>query len=170
MNRQLTRDEVEAELRARASSIEARLDSLEDEAQSVGQSVLRYIYERPFVSIGGALAAGLLLGYLFGGRRGAREVFDIAKANAPLVGRYAETVARDIRYLVEDEGLGVEEATRQVLGENAPLVAFGEEKDKSDSALKALFFTIANTALGIAVRLGTEALLGGLEEDVHAET
>lgn len=167
MRKEYTRDELEAELRSTSTIIEQRLGALEhelstapDEAQDAfTDAVLR----NPLVIVGGALAAGLLVGLVFGGRRDKKR---LGVTHKRLVNEYVDALVEDVRYAVT-KGADPDAAVRDAVQDRVPLIIYDEGGQSDSRGFIRTFFDLAlKTATGFGIKLALDALSAraGLEE------
>ncbi len=160
MKRELSKGEVEAELAARSSSIERRLDALENEAVSLKDQVITFIKERPYTATAGALAAGALIGWIVGKPRKTADPFDVDEAHNLLVNKYVSALSSDVQRLMEEEGLDAAAATRRALEKGVPLIVMDGGADHTDSSgVRSLVVTALKTAVAIFIRSAVQTAL-----------
>ncbi len=160
--RELTRAEIEDQLQGRHDAIKARLDAIEGEVMTTGEAIREAVVRSPWVAVGGAVAAGVVVGLMFGGRRSKRALKG-RNAHHALVERYVETLVEDVRHAVsrgEDAGEAVEEALR----DRTPLIVYsGREEGKSRGLIGQFVFMALQTALGFSMKAAADFLASRLD-------
>lgn len=116
-----TRADVEARLHGTAEAIQARLDALQEEVSTIGDVLRDELRRRPLASVGGALLAGLLVGWLFGGRR------RLSRTHRRLLKHYVDALRDEVRDAVAG-GAEVGEAVQDALRHRAPLIVYSEDE------------------------------------------
>lgn len=119
MDSELTRADVEAQLRETAEAMSDRLDSLQEEVSTTSTSVRDWVVRNPLKSVGGMLAAGVAVGVLFGGRR----------SRGPQQSELLDQYIQALRAEVEDAiatGDTPGEALEKALRGRAPLIVYRE--------------------------------------------
>ena len=168
MSNEPSKAELEARLRETEDAMESRLASIQSEVESAGDSVRDVLVRNPLWSVGGAVAAGLLVGYLFGGSKKRR----LQKRHRQLVGAYLDAVRDEVKDAI-GEGEDVEQAVRGTLKERVPLVVY-ENRDASETSglIRELFEIVARTGFSLLARDVIESVLANvnideaLEEDI----
>jgi ElaB/YqjD/DUF883 family membrane-anchored ribosome-binding protein len=157
--------ELEAQLQSKTEAISARMDALREEVEDTPSSLWEEMKKRPLVSLGGALAVGLLVGLWIAGRRKRR----LKRSHKALIEQYIDALRSEVRHAVAG-GADVDTAVQQALQQRVPLIVYTPEGKESASPgwLRNLFDIVFDTSLALFVREGLNALLGGLdlEEDV----
>ena len=148
-----TKAEVEARLRGATAAIRDHIDAIEEEVATTGTALRQYLRKNPLVSVGGALAAGLLVGWLLGGR-GRR----LSRAHRRLVEHYVDAMRDEVRAAVAD-GAEVGEAVQEAFRNRTPLIVYGEADDGGGFLRQAF-----NLTLSAAVPLVVRGLLEGMIE------
>lgn len=115
--------DVEARLQDTADSITGRLDALQEEAASTGLSIRDWIAENPLKSVGAMLAAGLVVGGLFGGGRSkpASRTGDGAKGRSALEDLEEEGRRPLVVYADENRSASSSSLVRDILGSSAQI-------------------------------------------------
>ena len=175
MTKLLAKNEVQAHLAAKREEIELRLQELRHEIETTGEAVREAVHKRPLAGAAGSLAAGVVTGLLFGGRRkrrGAEEEDrpDVPEAHRALVENYIDAVARDA-HRVAERGESPASAVRRALEGRVPVVAYGPAGQNEEGTLKQGLDLAIKTALGFAVRSGLDyatTRLGLTPADSHA--
>jgi hypothetical protein len=168
MSNEPSKAELEARLRETEDAMESRLESIQSEVESAGDSVRDLLVRNPLYSVGGAVAAGLLVGYLFGGSKKRR----LQKRHRQLVGAYLDAVRDEVKDAI-GEGEDVEQAVRGTLKERVPLVVY-ENRDTGERSglIRELFEIVARTGFSLLARDVIESVLANvnideaLEEDI----
>lgn len=168
MSNEPSKAELEARLRETEDAMESRLASIQSEVESAGDSVRDVLVRNPLWSVGGAVAAGLLVGYLFGGSKKRR----LQKRHRQLVGAYLDAVRDEVKDAI-GEGEDVEQAVRGTLKERVPLVVY-ENRDAGETSglIRELFEIVARTGFSLLARDVIESVLANvnideaLEEDI----
>ena len=108
----LTQSDIERKLHEKKSQIEQRLTALQKEVTSIVPSARSLVTDHPFAILGGALAGGIIIGLLLGGR--ARpEPARIRRDRAP-IDRHVVPVLDAMRDRIAN-GADVEDALRSAL-------------------------------------------------------
>ena len=172
MEKTLNRSELEAQLSGKSASISARLEALQKEVGAL--SLRQFINDKPLLGVGVAVAAGLFLGLLVGGRgkssRG-RSAF-----HASLIDGYIDAVANDVRKLT-GRGKDVSKAVTEALRDRVPLIVYspGEGETTRGTIMQAADLAL-KTAAGFAVkaaidyattRIDLEKLLGDMADETE---
>lgn len=152
-SRSLTRSEIEAQLRQRSEQMMARLDALQGEVTTIGDALKEAVVRSPFVAVGGAIAAGWLVGLMLGGRRRKRQ-WTGRKAHRALVEQYVEALVADVRHRVV-RGAEAGEAVEKALKDRVPLIVVdsGERQGR-----RGLFGEFAIMALQTGLGFGMKAI------------
>ena len=159
MTKLLAKNEVQAHLAAKREEIDLRLQGLQHELATTGEAVKAAVLEHPFVGASSSLAAGLVAGLVFGGRRKKKgkdhDRPDVPKAHRALVENYLDAVARDAHEAAE-RGEDATSAIRRALEGRVPVVVHGAAGQGEEGALKQGLDLAIKTALGFAVRSGLD--------------
>ena len=158
MTKLLAKNEVQAQLAAKREEIELRLQGLQHELETTGEAVKEAVFKHPFVGTAGSLAAGVVTGLLFGGRRkrrGAKDRPDVPAAHRALVENYIDAVAREAHQAAK-KGEDPTAAVRRALEGRVPVVAYGSAGHGQEGAFKQGLDLAIKTALGFAVRSGLD--------------
>lgn len=144
-----TKEEVEARLRSTSESISTRLDIIQDEISSTGESIKKAIAENPAIAIGLSLAAGVLVGMIAGGRR--KETDHVSRS---VIAGLAAAIEEAL-----DEGADPDEAARIALADIEPYL-----KPPTTTTKGGAFSTIARTAaragFAVLLRKGISSFIG----------
>ena len=166
--KELSREEVEAALEGTAQRIDQHIDGLKGDLQITKQDAKTSLYNHPLVSVGGSLAAGLLVGLIVGGsKKDTRSEY----VHRLLVDEYMDAVADDVHYDVA-HGDEPRAAVYKALQDRVPLIFYEEEPPASDRGFFKQFFDLfVKTAFGFAVKTGLDyvTMQVGLEEYVAPE-
>ena len=160
-----TKAELEASLRSVTEKMNQRFDSLQGELTSTQDAARDALAHNPLLSIGGALAAGLVVGWLFGGSRRRR----LKKRHRQLTGAYLDAVRDEVREAI-GEGEDVESAVRGVLKERVPLVVYeNRSSGGSNGFVKEMLEMVARTAVSLLARDVIENVIANanLEETIN---
>lgn len=122
MEKTLKRSELEAQLSGKSEAIARRLQALQDEVG--GLSIRQLVDKKPWLAVGAAVATGLVLGVLFGGKRSGKRKPVLHTA---LIEGYMEAIADDVRR-VAGKGKDVGEAVAEALRERVPLIVYTPEE------------------------------------------
>lgn len=163
MDSETTKADVEARLRETAEDMSERIASLQDEISTSGASIRDWMVQNPWKSVGGMLAAGLAVGWLFGGRRSQRR-----RAHDELVEGYIDALRDEISDSVaagEDPGQALERALR----DRVPLVILSEDGRRQSGVVRNFLGEgieiVLRTGLSLFARDALEAALA----DVNVE-
>jgi hypothetical protein len=170
MDRLLTKNEVQAQLEAKANEIAGRLDAIQREVLSAPESVRNAIYKNPKAGVGGAIAAGLLVGLLVGGRKKKHKRGRTGSSgDDALMDSYIQALMADVRKHVKS-GAGADEAIQKALKNRAPIIVHTSQAQQEKSGfVRETFDLVFKTALGFAVKLGIDYLTARLNlEDLMA--
>lgn len=154
--RELTQAELQAQLDGRAEAIKARLDVLQDEVMTSGEALKEAVTRNPFVAVGGTIAAGLVVGLLFGGRK--KKQPPEHAAHRALLDGYIAGISDEVRRHVR-KGADADEAVAAALRDRAPLIVYAPEAEYNRPGFFRDFldFTL-KTALGFAVKAAADYL------------
>ena len=173
MEKTLNKSELEAQLSGKSASITSRIEALQKEVGAL--SFRRILQDKPIVAVGAAIATGLLLGLVFGGkgksgRRGS------ANFHSSLVEGYIDSVADDVRRLT-GKGKDVSKSVREALRDRVPLIVYspdatgttrGTIAEMADLALKTAAGFAVKAAIDYATtRIDLEQLLGDMAEETE---
>lgn len=147
--------EIEAELEGSSEAIHGRLEAIQDEINTTGESVRSWLRKHPLASVGGALVAGGLAGWLVAGI-GQRR---LSRAHRRLLSQYITALREEVEDAVAS-GQDVGSAVQDALRTRAPLVVYEGETASSGGWIRQAFGLVADTALALIVR---EALSGWLD-------
>lgn len=161
MDRLLNKDDVRAQLDNRKETIQLRIDALEGEVSTTGDAVRDAVLGHPLVIAGAAVAAGLLVGFLFkGSRRGKGP-----DAHRALVDAYIDAVANDAHRYAR-RGRTTDDAVREALQDRVPLVVYEASAHGERSSLLARLLNLTlSTAVGFGVKAGIDFLSHRIELD-----
>src|SRR5690606_7435313 len=139
--------QLEVQLEAKTADIKHRLLSIQEEAQTLGESVKDSLLKHPYVGVGGVLAAGLMVGLLFGGRNKRR----LNKQQA-LVEAYVAALATRAQRKVQ-KGEQPEEAIREVLENRFPMLVVDREEASGEGIVRQTLSLLVRSALGILISI-----------------
>lgn len=180
MEKILDKEQVRAQLEAKSEEINLRLDAIQNEVVTTGQSIRDAIFSHPLISVGGSIAAGLLVGLLVGGSKkgtGKRQ-----KASGPegvhkaLIDEYINAIAEEVKRSARF-GTKADDAVRKALRDRVPVIFYDAGQAREEQAKSGLLsdtFELAyKTALGFAVKMGIDFItarfhLDGLAERLEA--
>lgn len=135
--------------------INRRLDALQGEVGTLGESIKAYLLDNPLVAVGGSLAAGLLVGLIFGGSRKRRSG---TTRHRDLMEQYVQSLMDETRHRVakgEDAG----EAVRRALGDRVPLIVYEAPDGAGEqSVVGRVFDVLMKTSLGVGTKMGVDYL------------
>lgn len=164
MTNEPTKAELEASLQSVTEQMNQRFDSLQGEITSSQEAVRETLAKNPLLSVGGAVVAGLAVGWLFGGSRRRR----LKKRHRQLTGAYLDAVRDEVRDAI-GEGEDVETAVRGVLKERVPLVVYeNRERTASSGFVREMLEMVARTAVSLFARDVIENVIANanLEETI----
>ncbi|PEN15158.1 hypothetical protein CRI94_02420 [Longibacter salinarum] len=149
MSKEPSKAELEARLQSVSDAMNERFDSLQGEIVSTQDLVRNKLAKHPLASVGGAVAAGLLIGWAFGGSKRRR----VQSEHRKLTSAYIDAVRDEVREAI-GEGEDVEDAVRGVLKERVPLVVYDDRSRDSESSsfLYEMFEMVARTAITMLAR------------------
>lgn len=171
MEKALDKQQVLAQLDLKSEDINRRLDALHHEVSTTGQAVRSAIFENPLRSVGGAVAAGLLVGLMFGGskkapkgKRGRAE-----QKHKALVDEYIQSIVDEASGAVRS-GKDTADAVRRALRDRVPLIVYSNANAEAQRGFVAdAFDLVYKTALGFAVKFGIDYVTSKLNLDALAE-
>lgn len=142
---------VEQELAAKHDQIKRRIDDLEGEIVTTPAAIASWIKENPFIGVGAAVAAGALIGLIFGGRKKKRSM--LPPAHQALVEGYIDAVTAEVRKGLK-RGEDPEDIVRDSLQGKTPVIIYAphEEKREPKGFFRQLGDLTMKTALGFAVK------------------
>jgi len=154
-----SRAELERQLEATTDLIKRRIDALGGEVQSLRSTIRDAIFDNPLLSVGAALAAGLVVGVVFGGRK--KDPFRTDAYQRALVEEYLDAVAREARQAVargKEPGVAVREALR----DRVPLIVLESGAGGSAGMLRQIFDLLLKSSVGFFM----SSTLDRLNEDL----
>lgn len=152
MARELTREELEAQLREKRSAIKDRIDALQGEVMTTGEALKGAVTRNPWVGVGGAVLAGVVVGLLFGGRRRDRDPFGAGYRHKQLIDGYLDALADDLRREV-GRGKDAETALRDAFRERVPLIVYAPRgAEGAGGVWRNLFDMSLRTVAGFAIQ------------------
>lgn len=162
--------DVESRLRETAEAMSDRLSSIQDEVSSTGLSIRDWIVRNPEKSVGGMLAAGLVVGLLFGGSRSKRR-----REHEELIDTYLDALREEAETAVE-EGDEPGPALEKALRDRVPLVVYPRKGGQGDGQsgwgrhlLQESAEIIFSTGVSLLAREVIESLLSNLDVDKIVE-
>ncbi len=150
-----TKAELEAELEGSSEAIHGRLEAIQEEITTTGTSIRSWLRRHPLESVGGALIAGALTGWLVAGFGRQR----LSRAHRQLLSQYITALREEVEEAVAS-GQDVGPAVQDALRTRAPLVVYDGDGASSGGWLRQAVGLVADTALALIVR---EAVSGWLE-------
>jgi len=156
--------DVKAELSGSSEAIQDRLDAIRDEITSTGSSLRRALQDHPLASVGGALMAGALIGWLVAGVGKQR----LSRAHRRLLAQYVDALQDEVRTAVA-EGAEVGAAVQEALRNRAPLIVYADDEG-GGSWLGQTAGMIFNTASTLFLREVVSGLMHGLGGDGQPAT
>ncbi|WP_022834776.1 hypothetical protein [Salisaeta longa] len=151
-----TKEELKETLRSRAADMRERTAALQDEVATTGDDVRAAVINNPWIGVGGALAAGLAVGLLFGGSPARRRQRRYTK----LTDKYLDALASEVRASV-DAGDDPADALEAALQQRVPLVVHTGDAPASTSWVRAGARALGSAAVGLVLR---EVLARALED------
>ena len=153
------KSDVESQLDATAQDMADRVSSIRDEVTETGTSIRNWMVQNPLKSVGGMLAAGLVVGWMAGGRRTRRR----RKKHKELIDQYLDALRAEVETAV-DEGEEPGPALEKALRDRVPMVVYsGEERRRSSGLLRRMLGegleVIASTGLSLVARDVIESML-----------
>lgn len=157
------RSDLERQLADRKESIERRIDTLEDEIVSTPAAIKSSLTKHPLVGIGGAIAAGLAVGLIFGVRK--KRSSNVAPFHQRLVEQYIDAVGDEVRRKTR-RGKNPAEAVRESLRDRSPVIIYApsvKEREGDSSGFFSQLSDIAlKTTLAFAVKSAVDFLTASL--------
>jgi len=158
----LTKDEVERRLDSTKESIALRLDALQGEFSHTGEGLRKTVTEKPLVGVAIAVAAGVAIGFLFGGLGGKRRRRTRAVEDA------SHDIATSVRTLLES-GATPEDAANQAVGEVRSALGHAVESGGPQRGIIARsLLPVLAAGTNIAVREGIKLFVRQLESGPQA--
>lgn len=157
-----SRSDLERQLEATTDHIKRRLDALGGEVGSLRYTVRDALRDNPLVAVGGAVAAGLVVGLILGGR--GKDPFRADNYRRALVEEYVDAVAREARQAVaggKEPGVAVREALR----DRVPLVVLEDTGGGTVGALRQIFDLLLKTSVGFLMSTVLDRVNETLELD-----
>lgn len=163
MEKETQRATIERQLASKEEQIKRRIDGLESEIVTTPAAVLAAIRKNPWLGVGAAVAAGALVGLIFGGRR---KKSDVPAAHQALVTGYVDAVADEVRKGVR-RGKDPEEVVKKSLLERTPIIVYAPESPERGAREQAGFLSqvgdlALKTALGFAVKTAIDFVTASL--------
>lgn len=144
----LSKEDVERRLQSTSDSISSRLDIIQDEITSTGDSIRKAVSDNPVVAVGLCLVAGLVVGMVATGR---------GKSSSPV----SRSVVAGLAAAIEDaleEGADSEEAARAALSDIEPYLKPPEAPKRG--AVSSVARTAARAGFAMLLRQGVNSFLG----------
>ncbi len=155
MEKLLSKEEVELQLRAKSDEISRRIDAIQDEITNTGEQVRQAIFENPLVTVGASVGAGLLVGLIFGGS-GSKNKPDTAKRYRSLIDEYIEAIADETKKGAK-KGKDAGEAVKGALKDRVPLIVYQGASPKEERGFFAdALDLVFKTALGFGVKMAID--------------
>jgi hypothetical protein len=155
MERMLTKAELEAQLKAKEEDIQARVDALKGEVEGAGEDARRFVVTRPQMIAGGALVAGLLVGWYLTGRSRRRRERRMARSHNALVERYMHALS-GVVHMELANGKDLDTAIHDAMRNHLPLIVVepgaGEDRGSGGGIVREIFGFLLQTGLGFASR------------------
>lgn len=164
MEKETSKTTLERRLAVTEEQIKRRIDGLENEIVSTPAAIRDAIRKNPWVGVGAAVAAGAVVGVIFGRKR---KKSSVPPAHQALIEGYISAVADDVRRGIK-RGKDPEDVVRKSLHEKTPVIVYtpndvtarasqqvGMMRQVADLALK--------TALGFAVKTAIDFLTASLD-------
>ncbi|HET6568564.1 MAG TPA: hypothetical protein VFG50_11420 [Rhodothermales bacterium] len=171
MEKVLDKQQVLAQLDARSEEITRRLDAIQQEVSTTGQSVRTAVSDNPLLSVSGAVAAGLLVGLLFGGSKKSpkRKGGNAEQRYRALIDEYIQSIVEEADGAARS-GKDSMKAVRRALRDRVPLIVYSNAGANPQRGFVGEGFDLAyKTALGFAVKFGIDFLASKLKLTALAE-
>lgn len=153
MEKETSKSSIERQLASKEAQIKLRIDGLENEIVSTPAAIKAAIRKNPWLGVGAAVAAGTVVGLVFGGRR---KKSAVPPAHQALIESYIDAVAQEVRKGVR-RGKDPEKVIRTTLHDRAPVIVYAPESvervsRKSRGFMREVGDLTLKTALGFAVK------------------
>lgn len=162
MQQQRTKAQVQAEMRERSDSMSRRVDELEAEVSTTGRTLQSWLGKNLLLGLGGAVAAGLAIGWLLSAGKRRRRA--LRSAHASLVDKYVDAISEEVRRAVA-AGNEADVAVRSALDDRVPLVVYRPKDGEEHGMLREGFDLISKIAFGLVVRHLLDRVTDGLLKD-----
>jgi hypothetical protein len=167
MDERPSKADVESQLRQAADAMSARIEFIQDEVLTTGESVSTWVRNNPLKSAAVMLAAGLAVGLVFGGTTRRRR-----RTHARLIDRYLDALTDEVDEAV-DAGEEADRALEKALRDRVPLVVYTSESGKKTrgvirSLLGETAETFFRTLVSFLARDVVEAVLANANIDEGA--
>jgi aspartokinase len=129
MDERPSKADVESQLHQAADAMSARIESIQDEVLTTGESVSTWVRNNPLKSVGVMLAAGLTVGLVFGGSTRRRR-----RTHARLIDRYLDALTDEVDDAV-DQGEEADRALEKALRDRVPLVVYTSESERKTGGI-----------------------------------
>lgn len=161
MDAKPSKSDVKAKLRQTADTMSSRLDDLRGEVTSTGSSVRDWLVQNPMASVGGMLAAGLVVGVLFGGGSKRRR----RKAHAALIDQYVDALSDEVRQAAK-KGTDPDQALEAALRDRVPLVVYTAAQQEPRGAANRLVRNVVGETFEVLLHTGLSLVLREVLETV----
>lgn len=163
MEKETNKSSLERRLASKEAQIKQRIDGLESEIVSTPAAVRAAIRKNPWLGVGAAVAAGAVVGLIFGGRK---KNSAVAPAHQALIEGYISAVADEVRKGVR-RGKDPEEVVRKTLKDRSPIIVYAPEKvervgREPKGFLREVGDLTMKTALGFAVKTALDFFTASL--------
>ncbi len=168
MERLLTKDELERQLEAKRSDIDARVDALKSELTTAGDDARQFFVEEPLKVAGGIVGLGLIVGLVIVGGRSRRRKRRLSRSHRSMIERYAEALAKDVRHRMR-RGADEESAFRAAFRNHMPLIVLEAERDVEEEVQKGMVRETLDLALKTALGFMVKVLIDRLSDQFDVE-
>ena len=156
MSRLLNREEVELQLQAKTDSIAQRIDAIQAEITTTGDSIRDAVIGDPVKTVGIAVGAGLVVGLLFGGSGGSKKDDAPSQKYRALIDEYIESIAEETRRKTM-KGKDAADAVKVALKDRVPVIVYNSEAGhKEDGFFGEALDLVWKTALGFGVKFAID--------------
>lgn len=162
MAENVSRSDLERQLEDTTTLIKQRIDALGDEAQSLRTTLRDALFDNPLLSVGGAVLAGLVVGWLLGGRR--KDPFRTEGRRRALVEEYIDAVVQEARQAVA-RGREPGVAVREALSDRVPLIVLEDLGGGSSGITRQIFDLLLKSSVGFFMSSTLDRLNEDLELD-----
>lgn len=166
MERLLTKHDLERQLEGKRADIDARIDALKTEIEDAGNDARRYLVEQPLKVAAGVLAAGVVIGLLFAGKRRRKSKRQLRESHRHLIERYADALVQDVRVRLH-RGDDEEKALRAAFKDRMPLIVV--EGETEAEARRGMIREGVDLALKTALGFAVKVLVDRLSEELDVE-
>lgn len=163
MEKETNKSSIERQLASKEAQIKQRIEGLENEVVSTPAAVRAAIRKNPWLGLGAAVAAGAVVGLVFGGRR---KNSAVPPAHQALIEGYISAVADEVRKGVR-RGKDPEEVVRKTLKDRSPIIVYAPERvervgREPKGFLREVGDLTMKTALGFAVKTALDFFTASL--------